>query len=161
MHRRIENKLRSVVLASMAVILAGCASHGALRPFSTDGCSLFPDRSPVGHADWAWCHCCVVHDLAYWRGGTAKDRRDADDALKACVRNDSRSTTLATAMFLGVRVGGGPYLYTSFRWGYGWPFLRPYGQLTDEEKMHSDTLEQEYKAHHPALVCRYEEAQKP
>jgi hypothetical protein len=25
-------------------------------------------------------------------------------------------------MYQGVRVGGGPELPTSYRWGYGWPF---------------------------------------
>jgi len=31
-------------------------------------------------------------------------------------------------MFVGVRVGGTPYLPISFRWGYGWPYLRRDGE---------------------------------
>jgi hypothetical protein len=34
----------------------------------------------------------------------------------------------------GVRVGGTPYLPTSFRWGYGWSESRGYKALSDEEK---------------------------
>src|SRR5262245_15908951 len=34
-------------------------------PFTTDGCSTFPDG--------AWKSCCVTHDYAYWCGGTAED----------------------------------------------------------------------------------------
>jgi hypothetical protein len=37
-------------------------------------------------------------------------------------------------MLNGVRVGGTPYLPTSFRWGYGWPYLRGYKVLTAQEK---------------------------
>jgi len=36
-------------------------------------------------------------------------------------------------MFTGVRVGGTPYLPTSFRWGYGWPYPRAYGELNTVE----------------------------
>jgi hypothetical protein len=46
---------------------AATPSSESLQAFSTDGCSRFPDRAPNGKSDW--CHCCVVHDLAYWRGG--------------------------------------------------------------------------------------------
>jgi hypothetical protein len=161
MSRRTGNNRFRIALVVIATTLAGCASQRALRDFKTDGCSLFPDRSPVGHVDWPWCHCCVEHDLKYWRGGTAEDRRAADDALKKCVQHDSDSPALATAMFAGVRVGGGPYLPTPFRWGYGWPFLRPYGQLTHEEKLHADKLEKDYRDLHPVLMCRYEEHRAP
>ena len=37
-------------------------------------------------------------------------------------------------MLTGVRVGGTPYLPTTFRWGYGWPYLRGYKPVTSEEK---------------------------
>ena len=28
-----------------------------------------------------WCRCCVAHDLVCWRGGTAEERLEADQAL--------------------------------------------------------------------------------
>jgi len=40
---------------------------------------------------------------------------------------------IAKLMLLGVRVGGTPYLPTQFRWGYGWPYPRLYGALTEAE----------------------------
>jgi len=34
----------------------------------------------------------------------------------------------------GVRVGGSPFFPTSFRWGYGWPYPRFYGDLSFDER---------------------------
>ena len=36
-------------------------------PFTTDGCTLWPDGF--------WQSCCVEHDMAYWCGGSAEERR--------------------------------------------------------------------------------------
>jgi hypothetical protein len=132
-----------------AAVLSACSASDTLQPFSTDGCSLFPDRAPIGRADW--CHCCIVHDLAYWRGGTSEARLHADEELKACVRKSSGSAILAQVVFVGVRAGGGPYLPTSYRWGYGWQFGRPYTQLTAEEEYTATRLEQDYRAKSPLL----------
>ena len=159
MSRRIGIHLLSVSLASTLAVLTGCASHGPLRDFSTDGCSLFPDRSLDGKKDW--CHCCVLHDLAYWRGGTAEDRHEADRALKTCVRDESGSPALATVMFLGTRLGGGPYLPMSFRWGYGWPFAKPYGQLKPDEQALANALQRRHLDQNPALACPDETSPKP
>ena len=64
--------LRQVSIV-IVVALAGACSVGdtGLSAFSSDGCSLFPDRSLITAADW--CSCCFEHDVAYWRGGTASD----------------------------------------------------------------------------------------
>jgi len=37
-------------------------------------------------------------------------------------------------LLAGDRVGGSPYLPTSFRWGYGWPYPRWYKALIEAEK---------------------------
>jgi hypothetical protein len=58
---------------------------------------------------------------------------------------------LADVMFAGVRLVGGPHLPTPYRWGYGWPFGRPYKQLTSEEEALAATLEREYIAKNPLL----------
>jgi hypothetical protein len=34
----------------------------------------------------------------------------------------------------GVRVGGSPYFPTFYRWGYGWPYLRGYKAISDDDK---------------------------
>lgn len=64
--------LRRLATAALALASAACAATDTLAPFSSDGCSLFPDRAPHGKKDW--CSCCLAHDLAYWRGGIQADR---------------------------------------------------------------------------------------
>ena len=135
----------------IVLLLAACTSDYSLSPFTTDGCSLFLDRSPFGEADW--CYCCVAHDLLYWRGGTEEARFNADSELELCIRNASGSTLLAKIMFAGARIGGSPYLPTWFRWGYGWQFGRPYGPLTSQEVILASSLEREYRANNPILAC--------
>ncbi|MBC3880515.1 hypothetical protein H8K35_03660 [Undibacterium sp. LX40W] len=138
-----------------AVLCSGCAGLSAfdagLQPFTTDGCSMFPDRSYISKADW--CSCCVAHDLAYWRGGTAEQRRQADLALKDCVQKATKNPFLANMMYEGVRVGGGPYLFTTYRWAYGWKVGRGYFTLTTEENAEADRLAADYLATNPQLKC--------
>jgi hypothetical protein len=100
---------------------AGCVarSSGALPPhaFTTDGCSAWPD----GH----WQLCCVEHDVAYWCGGGIETRRAADIALRTCVTQRG-SPMIADLMYLGVRLGGMPWLPFPWRWGYGWDWPHHY-----------------------------------
>ena len=139
---------RWTMVAPFAVIaLAGCASTTELRPFTTDGCSLFPDRSLAMHKDW--CACCVAHDLLYWRGGAAQERLQADLTLRACVTQVSGDAALANLMYAGVRIGGTPYTLSWFRWGYGWGYGRFYRPLTDAERQLADSLQNEYLAGQP------------
>lgn len=123
---------RAALLVLPVLLATACASHEGLRPFTTDGCSLFPDRALIGEADW--CECCVEHDRAYWRGGTADERRRADERFHSCVEAATGNPLLAKSMLAGVRVGGTPALPTHFRWGYGWPLDRGYRALTAEEE---------------------------
>lgn len=153
--RHLKSAAITVITAATLVFLSGCAGMAALQsglqPFSTDGCSLFPDRSYISKADW--CSCCVAHDLAYWRGGTAEERLKADIALKNCVQKSTNNPFLANLMFDGVRVGGGPYLFTSYRWAYGWTAGRGYSNLTATENVEADRLTAEYLATNPQLKC--------
>jgi hypothetical protein len=135
----------------LIVLPSFAGSKDTLQPFTTDGCSRFPDRAPVGQADW--CSCCVAHDLAYWRGGTAEARLKADEELKACVQKATNNEALAEAMFAGVRAGGGPYYPTPYRWGYGWASGRSYGPLTPDEEALASKLGTEYLARNPTLAC--------
>ena len=112
---------------------AGCATavdpaRVELADFKSDGCSLFPDGS--------YYSCCYLHDVAYWPGGTAGEREGADKSLRACVLDVTQNAALAEAMYQGVRVGGGPELPTSYRWGYGWPFpyRKDYAPLSAVER---------------------------
>ena len=84
-----------------------------------------------------WLSCCVEHDKAYWMGGTFADRAKADEELRTCVAALGERF-IAELMRIGVRVGGSPFFPTEFRWGYGWPYPRGYGELTEEEKRQVD-----------------------
>ena len=145
-------KILTVVLA-VAACAASAEPQQAVSPlpFSTDGCSLFPDRALIGNADW--CSCCVKHDLAYWRGGTEEERLEADEALKSCVTAASGNAQLGALMFDGVRAGGGPYFFTPYRWGYGWPYGRMYRALSAQEDAQISELRARYLESNPGLAC--------
>ncbi len=101
-----------------------------LKPFRSDGCSEFPNGTY--QQKQLWLRCCYQHDLSYWQGGTKLQRLVADHDLEQCVRSVGEPA-IAKLMLAGVRVGGSPYWPTSFRWGYGWPYLRGYKPLSPDE----------------------------
>lgn len=102
-----------------------------LHPFTSDGCSAFPDGT--WDQNTLWLTCCTAHDFAYWKGGTYKQREEADRELQACV-SQAGKPHISMIMLVGVRVGGTPFLPTTFRWGYGWKYPRVYRELTAEER---------------------------
>ncbi|MFK8018948.1 MAG: hypothetical protein AB8B86_04195 [Pseudomonadales bacterium] len=119
-----------------------------LRPFESDGCSAFPDGNL--EVKKAWLRCCVVHDYDYWKGGSYEDRLASDRRLEQCV-TEVGEPELAVLMLVGVRVGGTPFLPTTFRWGYGWSEPRFYASLTEAENNSvstqgkpSDSVEREW-----------------
>ncbi len=140
------------IVITAAFALSGCGQRDALKPFTSDGCSLFPDSALISSGDW--CQCCFEHDIAYWRGGTAAEREAADRALQACVVAATNNEALATVMYNGVRVGGSPYFYNWYRWGYGWSYERKYQSLTAAERRRSDALLAEYRQSDPVPVCQ-------
>lgn len=132
MSRPIEQNTTTASLRCIAPILlfcviaftAGCSStETGLQPFTSDGCSLFPDGT--FSQPEAWQHCCYQHDQNYWPGGSSKARLLADSELARCVVQAGYPFT-AKLMYAGVRAGGTPYLPTPFRWGYGWPWFHNY-----------------------------------
>jgi hypothetical protein len=101
----------------------------------SDGCSggmsAFYSRLPQAIRDRCgetlpWRECCVVHDRAYYYGGTREEKRAADEALKQCVAqilgDDISGHILGAGMEIAVSIGGLPYFATSYRWGYGEDF---------------------------------------
>lgn len=120
-----------------------------LAPFTSDGCSAFPDGTRQQKT--LWLDCCYQHDYAYWKGGTREERAEADAALRACVEAVGEPE-IAALMLAGVRVGGTPYLPTRFRWGYGWPFFRGYKPLSDDEVKQIEAFEQEDTAPIPDQI---------
>lgn len=128
----ILSVVRKGIWLSLALLTTACSSSKELKDFTSDGCSLFPDRSLVSQRDW--CDCCFEHDIAYWQGGSREERLEADGTLRDCVLEKTDNPELAEAMYAGVRMGGSPYFYTWYRWGYGWHYQRKYGALTEEEQ---------------------------
>ena len=115
----------------------GLACAEQLAPFTSDGCSLFPDgQLPSRHE---WLHCCTAHDQAYWQGGTYQQRLDADQSLHDCV-DAAGFPEIAEIMYSGVRIGGSPFSVAPYRWGYGWDSLRGYRPLSADEQAKANAL---------------------
>jgi len=114
----------------LLVILSNTANAENIKPFTSDGCSSFPDGT-IQHKK-LWLACCTAHDYAYWQGGTYEERLKADKVLQQCVA-DVGEIHIANLMLAGVRIGGSPFIPTTFRWGYGWPYPRLYQALTADE----------------------------
>ncbi|MFO1389553.1 helicase [Cellvibrio sp.] len=114
----------------------------AVKPFTTDGCSVWIDGPPK--SPYLWRHCCVAHDLAYWQGGAESAKVKADKDLQACIA-DLAGPAMANYMYFFVTTGGSPLWLTPYRWGYGWNYLkagkpRGYKILTPDEQAQVDTL---------------------
>lgn len=133
---------KTSIISLFMLLWVSSAAANQLKPFSSDGCSSFPDGT--FKQKQLWLSCCEIHDKAYWQGGTSEQRRNADQSLAECVEQAGKPK-IAKLMLAGVRVGGSPKWPTSFRWGYGWPFPRDYGKLTKDE--HKQILKrwQEYR----------------
>ena len=124
-------------LAVLSALLTATAVTAAeLKPFTTDGCSAFPDGTFNDNAKWL--ECCIRHDYAYWKGGTFEQRKKADAELEQCV-SDMGEDSISVLMHAGVRFGGSPYFPTWYRWGYGWPMFRGYQALTEAEQLQAQT----------------------
>jgi hypothetical protein len=143
---------RKIIPLTTALILGGaCSTESELRPFTSDGCSLFPDASVITGDDW--CSCCFEHDIAYWKGGTEAEREAADRALQACVAAKTGDELLGRMMYEGVRAGGSPYFYNWYRWGYGWDYERKYQALTPAESARANMLLEEYTRTNSRETC--------
>jgi len=122
---------------SLLFFMSMMAHAEGIKPFTSDGCSAFPDGTFKEQK--LWLSCCTAHDYAYWQGGTYEERLSADKALQQCVAKVGKPN-IAKLMLAGVRVGGSPYFPTSFRWGYGWPYPRLYKALTEKEKQYIQAM---------------------
>lgn len=124
------------------IIVACTARQHTLKPFHSDGCSLFPDG--LNRAGLEWKLCCEAHDILYWKGGTAEARAKADSLFFECILDHTGDAKLARIMYDGVRLGGSPYFPTWYRWGYGWNYMRPYRALSAWEQSMADSLLNRY-----------------
>jgi hypothetical protein len=150
---RPPRALLFLILLSLLAVSSGCASVKVsdLREFASDGCSLFPDGTIRDRAKW--CECCLLHDIAYWRGGTEEERKRSDEALRDCVFARSKQALLAETIYMGVRAGGHPAFPAGYRWGYGWPYGRGYKSLLEEEQFQVRKKLEDYWERHPEGYC--------
>ena len=118
-----------------------------LADFTSDGCSLFVDGTFENPE--LWKECCTRHDIAYWRGGTEKEREKADLVFKSCIEKKTGNSELAELMYKAVRTGGEPYFPTWYRWGYGWPIGRGYTALSPAEEQMVKSKLKEYERKFP------------
>ena len=88
--------------AVFALFFLSLNAQASVRPYVTDGCTDFPDGTRDDPMKWH--QCCVLHDLAYWGGGTPEAFKKADLALRACVAATGE-TKVAELMYIGVRLG--------------------------------------------------------
>jgi protein tyrosine phosphatase (PTP) superfamily phosphohydrolase (DUF442 family) len=146
--------LQPIIAVLLAVLLLTATASVAadIRPFSSDGCSLFPDGTFSDRT--RWCDCCFDHDLAYWQGGSESDRETADESLRTCVMEKNGDAVLARAMYLGVRAGGHPAFPTWYRWGYGWDYGRGYRPLSKDEQDQVDRQLAAYADQSPQGYCQ-------
>ncbi len=66
--------------------------------------------------------------------------------LKQCVSQKTGDEALANVMYEGVRIGGSPYFYNWYRWGYGWPYDRKYKALTEDEEIQAQAFLESYRS---------------
>lgn len=118
-----------------------------LRPFSTDGCSMSPNSSvdpkrllaESGLNVVQIVDCCVEHDVAYWLGGSLRDKNAADAKFKMCVA-EKAGDFVADKYFRGVAFGGTANGFTTFRFGYGWDVRRIYRPISAQEMEQAERL---------------------
>ncbi len=142
----------TILIVLLLTVMATKGFTSTIKPFSSDGCSAFPDGTPWQQQ--LWLSCCHHHDFAYWKGGTYLERKEADHELQRCVATIGEPE-IANLMLAGVRVGGTPFLPTSFRWGYGWPYPRFYRKLSLEEQKAVDKS----LAENPQVISHLENTQ--
>ena len=136
------------------ILISSSAIAEQLKPFTSDGCSQFPDGTL--NEKNLWCGCCITHDIAYWQGGTEQQKKQADQALRACVLEKTKNKLLAETMYLGVRVGGLPIFPVWYRWGYGWQYGRSFQSLNTEETQQVKTQLLQYQSTLPKTYCEFE-----
>lgn len=111
----------------------GTSGEKILRPFFSDGCSSSPDGFESNDKNPAWVQCCIHHDTAYWLGGTAEEKRIADNQLEKCIA-ERGYPKIGLIYNIFVSQFGGPNSSSTYRWGYGWNYRRPFGPLTNQEE---------------------------
>jgi hypothetical protein len=89
------------------------------RPFTHDGCTLFPD-SILWHDFYP---ACINHDIGYWAGGDTTLREEVDLTFYTDIKETGPlGYVFAPLMYIGVRCFGNTFVarLADANWGYGW-----------------------------------------
>lgn len=93
-------------------------SHESLDAFETDYCTNYPEGTRAEPE--LWKHCCLIHDMYFWVGGSKDDRDVADLDLKSCIEATG-AHKIAKLMYYAVRAGShSPVKYPKRKWNNGW-----------------------------------------
>ena len=128
-HSKNSRRQASALILLLTLVTQACATRSyqeapaKLKPFVPDGCSCVAD-GPRSDPD-RWTPACTEHDQTYWKGGSRRDRLNADLQLKAQIKKSGYPLT-SQIYFIGTRFGGTPYLPTPWRWGFGHPWPNGY-----------------------------------
>lgn len=133
--------MKEILIITCALFIAISASANmAIESFSTDGCSAFIDGHQTGSRT-EWRHCCVIHDVDYWMGGTKQQKKQSDKELNTCV-SEVVNPAFGAIIELAVSIAGKPGSLP-WRWGYGWEKGTEYGTLS-KTQYQSITQELDY-----------------
>lgn len=103
------------------VFLSACAT-ARIPQWSdamSDGCTIPKHAIPFFAVTKADTACCVVHDRAYYFGGSERARYEADSDLATCWLHAGMGGAQVTLGYTAVRVGGGPYGRQPYSWAFG------------------------------------------
>lgn len=107
------------------------ADASQLRPFETDYCTNYSEGTR-SNPD-LWKHCCLIHDLYFWAGGTKQDRYNADIGLKRCVE-ETGAYYRARLIYYAVRAGSySPIKFPDKKWNNGWKDRPDFQSLSRED----------------------------
>ena len=113
------------------LLISSFAWADDVRPFKTDFCTNFAEGTRDEPA--LWKHCCLVHDMFFWAGGSKADRDIADLDLRSCITKTG-ATQIANLMYLGVRAGSlSPIKYPDKQWNNGWKERPTFQALTSKD----------------------------
>jgi hypothetical protein len=125
--------IASLLFSLLALVVAPASASSlknSLKPFETDGCTMFVDGPP--DKPELWKHCCVEHDMRYWFGGDMLDRDQTDLQLRSCVQVVA-GASWAELIYLGVRAGHRSPIKNKTQWSWGWSEARQNTKLTPAE----------------------------
>ena len=122
--------LKLLTLITLAIIAPGLNAADTLKPFVTDGCTMFVDGTISSPG--LWRSCCVEHDLRYWYGGSDSEMDATDNHIRDCVERVA-GASWAKVVYTGIRAGHYSPIKNKYQWSWGWNQKREKTPLTPEE----------------------------